>query len=76
MITADTAVAHLAGALAKPVWIVLAHPSSAFLWMTNRSDSPWYPTARLFRQTTPGDWNGVVAELRQALSKGGCVGNP
>ena len=76
VITADTAVAHLAGALAKPVWIVLAHPSSAFLWMTNRSDSPWYPTARLFRQTTPGDWNGVVAELRQALSKGGCVGNP
>ena len=68
VITADTAVAHLAGALGKPVWIVLAHPTSAFLWMTARSDSPWYPTARLFRQDRAGDWSGVIAELHQALA--------
>ncbi|MDO8605318.1 MAG: tetratricopeptide repeat-containing glycosyltransferase family protein [Phaeospirillum sp.] len=68
VITADTAVAHLAGALGKPVWIILANPTGAFLWMTGRSDSPWYPTARLFRQAQPGDWSGVMAELRQAVA--------
>ncbi|TAN60829.1 MAG: glycosyltransferase family 41 protein [Magnetospirillum sp.] len=68
VITADTAVAHLAGALGKPVWIVLANPTSAFLWMAGRSDSPWYPSARLFRQARPGDWSGVVTELGQALA--------
>ncbi len=68
VITVDTAVAHLAGALGKPVWIVLANPTSAFLWMTGRSDSPWYPTARLFRQAKPGDWAGVLADLSQALA--------
>jgi tetratricopeptide (TPR) repeat protein len=55
----DTAVAHLAGALGKPVWILLPfHPD--FRWLRDREDSPWYPTARLFRQTHDGDWQGVV----------------
>ncbi|OAN46636.1 hypothetical protein A6A04_05860 [Paramagnetospirillum marisnigri] len=70
IITADTAVAHLAGALGKPVWILLPYPSSAFLWMSQRTDTPWYPTARLFRQTSPGDWSGVIAEVHQALAPG------
>lgn len=69
VITADTAVAHLAGALGKPVWIVLGYPCAAFLWMTGRDDSPWYPSARLFRQTRPGDWSEVMAQLRQAFAK-------
>lgn len=67
VITADTAVAHLAGALGKPVWILLPYPSAAYLWMTGRSDSPWYPSARLFRQATPGDWSDVFAQMAQAL---------
>ena len=68
VITVDTAVAHLAGALGKPVWIVLANPTSAFLWMSKRPDSPWYPTVRLFRQVTPGDWSDVVDALTQELA--------
>ena len=68
VITVDTAVAHLAGALGKPVWILLPNPTSAFLWMAGRSDSPWYPTARLFRQAEPGDWSPVIGELGQALA--------
>ncbi|RAU22894.1 hypothetical protein CU669_05795 [Paramagnetospirillum kuznetsovii] len=69
IVSADTAVAHLAGALGKPVWILLPAPTSAFLWMQGRADSPWYPSARLFRQTTPGDWSSVVAEMHQALAE-------
>lgn len=68
VITVDTAVAHLAGALGKPVWVLLSRPCNAFLWMEDRVDSPWYPTARLFRQPEPGDWSGVVAELCASLS--------
>ncbi len=70
VISADTAVAHLAGALGKPVWILLPNPTSGFLWMTDRSDSPWYPTARLFRQKTPGDWSDVIAEIHHVLESG------
>jgi hypothetical protein len=61
MITADTMTAHLAGALGVPVWVML--PAIAdWRWMENRSDSPWYPTMRLFRQKTPGDWSTVIQE--------------
>jgi tetratricopeptide (TPR) repeat protein len=66
VITVDTAVAHLAGALGKPVWI-LNRFDSCWRWMRERTDSPWYPTARLFRQQTLGDWPPVVREVGEAL---------
>jgi tetratricopeptide (TPR) repeat protein len=59
VITTDTCIAHLAGAMAKPVWILLPHLSD-WRWMQQVEISPWYPTARLLRQQTPGDWAGVV----------------
>ena len=66
VITVDTAVAHLAGALAKPVWILLATVPD-WRWLLEREDSPWYPTARLFRQRHRGDWAEVIARVAQAL---------
>jgi len=66
VVTIDTSVAHLAGALGKPVWILLRH-SADWRWLLNRDDNPWYPTARLFRQHRPGDWDGVVADVSRAL---------
>jgi Glycosyltransferase family 9 (heptosyltransferase) len=66
VVTIDTSVAHLAGALGLPVWIMLQH-SADWRWLLDRDDSPWYPTARLFRQTRAGDWDGVVADVVRAL---------
>jgi tetratricopeptide (TPR) repeat protein len=66
-ITIDTAVAHLAGALARPVWVMLPL-CPEFRWLADRPDSPWYPTARLFRQQREGDWAGVVAAVVNALA--------
>jgi tetratricopeptide (TPR) repeat protein len=66
VIGVDSAVAHLAGAQGKPVWIMLRH-SGEWRWLLERSDSPWYPTARLFRQKNPGDWAGVVSDITQQL---------
>jgi hypothetical protein len=68
VITSDTSTPHLAGALGVPVWIALPYVAS-WQWMKNRADSPWYPTARLFRQKTSGDWNGVFNEIHAALDK-------
>ncbi|WP_233879898.1 tetratricopeptide repeat protein [Paraburkholderia flagellata] len=68
VITVDTSVAHLAGALGKPVWVLLAAQPD-WRWGKDRADSVWYPSARVFRQTTLGDWSGVVAELETALSQ-------
>jgi Flp pilus assembly protein TadD len=68
IITVDTALAHLAGALGKPVWTLLPHRAE-WRWMTERLDSPWYPTMHLFRQPHPGDWQSVFAQLRKALEK-------
>lgn len=68
IITVDTAVAHLAGALGKPVWILLSRIQD-WRWFADREDSPWYPTARLFRQAEAGDWNDVFARLVAALSE-------
>jgi hypothetical protein len=62
VITVDTATAHLAGAMAKPVWIMLPF-SPDWRWQLERRDSPWYPTARLFRQAKPGGWDGVIAQV-------------
>jgi Flp pilus assembly protein TadD len=66
VIAVDTAVAHLAGAMGKPVWVILSHGAD-WRWFLNRSDSPWYPTARLFRQSRPNDWTGPVHEIAGAL---------
>ncbi len=66
VVSVDTAVAHLAGALARPVWILLPYITD-WRWLVDRNDSPWYPTARLFRQDEPQEWDGVVARIRTAL---------
>lgn len=66
VITVDTAVAHLAGALGKPVWILVAK-SADWRWLRDRTDSPWYPTAKLFRQEVLGDWTDVLEQLRADL---------
>jgi Flp pilus assembly protein TadD len=68
VISVDTSVAHLAGALAKPVWVLLPFLPD-FRWLLDREDSPWYPTVRLFRQQTPGDWSGVISSVVIELEK-------
>jgi len=67
VITVDTMVAHLAGALGVPVWVML-HAAADWRWLLDREDSPWYPTMRLFRQTARGDWGSVVVQIAAALS--------
>ena len=67
VITVDTAVAHLAGALARPVWVAAPYPGD-WRWMLEREDSPWYPTLRLFRQPGPGDWAAVFDEIALAIA--------
>jgi tetratricopeptide (TPR) repeat protein len=62
VVTTDTCIAHLAGAMAKPVWILLPHLAD-WRWMQQIETTPWYPTARLFRQQSPGDWPGVVERV-------------
>jgi len=68
VISVDTAVAHLAGALGKPVWLLNRH-NTCWRWLMNREDSPWYKTMRLFRQTTPGDWQNVISRVRGVLEQ-------
>ncbi len=68
VICVDTAVAHLAGAMGKPVWILIPFEPD-WRWMLNRSDSPWYPTMHLFRQTTQGNWNEVIDRVRHVLAE-------
>ena len=67
VISPDSSIAHLAGALAKPVWIALPRPAE-WRWMRDRTDSPWYPTARLFRQDQLGDWGPVFTRMSKSLS--------
>jgi tetratricopeptide (TPR) repeat protein len=66
LIAVDTGLAHLAGAMGKPVWVMLQTPSE-YRWMTGREDTPWYPTMRLFRQDTPRAWGAVVARVAESL---------
>jgi hypothetical protein len=68
VISVDTSVAHLAGALGRPTWLLLRDPPE-WRWLLAREDSPWYPTARLFRQRCAGDWPGVVREVAAALAQ-------
>jgi ADP-heptose:LPS heptosyltransferase len=68
VIAVDTAVAHLAAALHKPTWLLLPH-NADFRWLHQRSDSPWYPTMRLFRQPTRGNWAAVVQQVEAAFDE-------
>jgi len=66
VITADTSIAHFAGALGRPTWIALKHVPD-WRWLLDREDCPWYPTVRLFRQPRPDDWASVFARINQEL---------
>jgi hypothetical protein len=68
VISVDTAVAHLSGALGRPTWIPLNWYGVDWRWLLNRDDNPWYPSARLFRQSTLGDWKPVTDKIHQYLS--------
>jgi hypothetical protein len=68
IITTDTSVPHLAGALGLPVWLMLQFVPD-WRWLMDRPDSPWYPSMRLFRQPRPGDWHGVVNRVAEELAK-------
>jgi tetratricopeptide (TPR) repeat protein len=67
VITTDTAIAHLAGALGKPLWLLLPWQSD-WRWMQDRPDTPWYPRARLFRQSSPGNWPQLIQHVARELS--------
>jgi hypothetical protein len=66
VISVDASMAHLAGAMGRPVWVALKYVPE-WRWGLDRTDCPWYPTARLFRQQTDGDWSGVFAEMEAEL---------
>jgi hypothetical protein len=70
-----SAVTHLAGAVGRPVWVMLSKPAD-WRWLSDRDDSPWYPSARLFRQSTRGDWDGVVRSVAEALEALAVLSSP
>jgi tetratricopeptide (TPR) repeat protein len=74
VISSDTSVVHLAGALGKPVWVLLPFVPD-WRWLLDRNDSPWYPTARLFRQTEIGDWGAVIERVASELSAAAATGS-
>jgi hypothetical protein len=67
VITSDTSIAHLAGALGRPTWVALKHIPD-WRWLLGRADCPWYPSHTLFRQERRGDWDGVFGRIRVALA--------
>src|SRR4029077_18842970 len=67
VISVDSPVAHMAGALGKQTWTLLSH-GAEWRWMLEGETTPWYPTMRLFRQTRPGDWTGVIEQVAETLS--------
>ena len=69
VISVDTAVAHLAGALGKPCWLLLPDYLPDWRWMAGRLDTPWYPTMRLFRQPATGGWQPLIGHLAQELAR-------
>jgi hypothetical protein len=68
VITVDTAAAHLAGAMGRPVWVLVPYAPD-WRWTRDGETTPWYPTARLFRQTSPGDWDAVIARVAGELGR-------
>ncbi len=66
VVSCDTSLAHLAGALGRPTWLALKHVAE-WRWLHDRADSPWYPSFRLFRQSAPEDWGSVFADMAEAL---------
>jgi hypothetical protein len=75
VIAVDTAVAHLAGALGKPVWLLLPY-SPDWRWFLDRGDTPWYPTMQLFRQTERGQWDEPILRVAEALRQKAAAGSP
>ncbi len=73
IVTADTSIAHLAGALGRPVWLALT-VSPDWRWLLKRNDSPWYPSVRLFRQPNLGNWSAVFKEMAEAIGRGEAPG--
>jgi len=69
MISVDTSTAHLAGAMGKPVWL-LNRFHTCWRWFPERTDSPWYPGMKLFRQPAPGEWRSVLDSVREELTRG------
>ncbi len=68
ILTVDTSMAHLAGAIGAEAWVLLHRPGADWRWLEDRSDSPWYPSLRLFHQSRPGDWHGLMATVQDALA--------
>jgi ADP-heptose:LPS heptosyltransferase len=67
VLSVDTAIAHLSGALGRPTWIMLSQFAVDWRWLLDRDSSPWYPSAKLFRQPTRGDWTSVTDKISRFL---------